>query len=98
MVASTGSGLEPVVSTPMPMTWAVEKPGLPDACCKRRHHAFFQAVEIVGRVLPRQMMVVFVEQNALVSAGIIDHGTAQFRARGAIDNQRPNRIRTVINT
>ena len=38
-------------------------------------------------MLPGEMMVVRVEENALGAAGIVDHRRAQLAAIGAVDNE-----------
>ena len=89
---STGIGLDPVVSTPMPTTFAASKPGLPLRGRERAVHALLEAEEVVARVLPRQMVVLGIEQDALPAAGIVDDATAEFRAVRATHDQRAHRV------
>ncbi len=60
--------------------------------------ALLQADDVIGGILPGEIVVVLVEQDALVPARVIEDRCAQFLARGAIDDEGPDRIGAVINT
>ena len=91
-------GLDPVVSTPMPMIWLGRKAGFGGGLGQRVANRFFQSEQVVGWIFAREMVVVFVEQDALETARIIDNGGSEFLTGGAIDDQGAHRIRAVVDT
>ena len=80
--ASTGIGVEPVVSTPMPITRLRARSRPPS---RRAASAAvtdpLEPGDVVGRVLPREVRVLRVEQDALVARRVVEHGACRARAR-----------------
>jgi len=55
-------------------------------------------MEIVARMLAREMVVPWIEQDALLSARVIHDAGSEFRAVGATHDERPHRIGAIINS
>ncbi len=47
---------------------------------------------MVARILPRDLMIVGVEQNALIAAGVVDDAAADLGAVRAADDERAHRV------
>jgi hypothetical protein len=74
------------------------KTGLLGRLGERSPDALLHAAQVIGRILAREMVIVAVEQHAVVAAGIVGHRTAQFGAGGAINDEGPHRVGAEINT
>ena len=65
---------------------------------QRVPNRLLQAFKIVGWILPRKIMIVWVEDYSLMTGWIIKNRSPQFLTVSAIDNQSTDRIRAIINT
>ena len=79
--ASSGSGVEPVVSTPMPMTLSRENPASLSAAVSAPL-TDAEPVEVVRRVLPREVRIL-VQQDAVVAARVVEDARADDAPVGA---------------
>ena len=95
--ASTGIGVEPVVSTPMPMTSRRENPGsFCSAAASAPPDRGREAVDVVGRVLPGEVRVLRVEQDAVVAGRVVEDGGADLPPVVAAHDEGPDRVRPVV--
>ena len=94
--ASTGSGVEPVVSTPMPITRSREKPGSRPRVGERAGHRGAQPLDVVGRILPRQVRLLRIEQHALLAARIVEDARADHPPVGGVDDDGADRVGPVV--
>ena len=56
-----------------------------------------EALDIVGRILPGEMRVFRIEQNAVFAVGIVEHATRHFGPVVQIDDQRPDAVCAIVN-
>ena len=63
------------MSTPMPITSAFENPGCLEASANVSATTFSRLEKIVARMLSREMVIGFIEENSEVSAWIVDDGS-----------------------
>ena len=89
-------GVEPVVSTPMPTTRSGRKLGSEAAAFTARADGSVEALDIVGRVLPRRVRILGIEENARLAAGIIIDVGGDFATIGDVDHQGTHAIGAVI--
>ena len=94
--ASTGSGVEPVVSTPTPTTSSTAKSGSRRAMATASSTDLEEAVDVVGGVLPGEIGVFRIEQDARLAARIGEDRGGDLAAVGRIDDQRPHAIGPII--
>jgi len=59
------------------------------------HHGC-EAVEVILRVLPRHMRVFGIEQDAHLTARVIEHGGADFSAVVEVNEEGAARVRAVV--
>jgi hypothetical protein len=63
---------------------------------ERALHAFLKTEEVVGRVLPGEVVVLRVEQDALLAGGIINDAGAKLHAVRAADDKGAHRVGAII--
>ena len=95
-LASTGNGVLPVVSTPMPMTWSGLKPftdffAVASACLM----VISAPVDVIRRMLPGEIRVAR-QDHALRAVRVVQTAVADFRAVGDVDDEGANRVRAVV--
>ena len=96
---STGIGLEPVVSTPIPTIPAAEKPRLLPAAATAPRTLSREGDEVVAGVLAGEVGVPRVQEDALLRP--LGYGAtkrAQLRAVPASDDERARRIGSKIDS
>ena len=71
-----GSGVDPVVSTPMPITRSRAERRVGVRLRQRAADRDAQPVDVVGGILPRQVRLLRIEQHALLAARIVEHARA----------------------
>ena len=84
-------GVDPDADDPIP-----GKSGFGCRLCERGANRFFQTEKIIGGILAGEMMIVFIEQHALIAARVVKYRCAKFLAGGAIDDQGASRIGAII--
>ena len=94
---STGIGLDPVVSTPIPDLAGGKSAG-PFRSRERAPDAFREGCEIIAWILAREMGVAGIEEDALSAALVVGDAGAQLRAILAADDERASRVRSKINS
>jgi len=95
---STGIGLDPVVSTPMPTTADAEKPLTFFAWARAPFTLFSKTEKVVAWMLAGEVVILGVEKDTLLAGGVVDDAGADLRAIGAAHEQRANRVCAVIDT
>ena len=96
--ASIGSGVEPVVSTPMPITRSREKPGAFAASRERRGDRMAERADVVGRILAREVRIRRMRQHAVVAAVILADAGADGRAVIARHHDRAAGVGSEVDT
>ena len=86
------------MSTPIPITWSRENPGVRAASRERRRDRVPERADVVGRVLARQVRIRRMRQDAVIAAVIVADAGADGRAVGARHDDRPRRVRPEIDT
>ena len=94
--ASTGSGVDPVVSAPMPITRSRANAGIPLGFCQRAANGDAQPLDVVRGILPRQVRLLRIEQDALLAARIVEDARADDAPVGGIDDDGANRVGPVV--
>ena len=93
---STGNGVLPVVSTPMPTTCSGLKPRtFFFASASARRIVSLRAFDVIGRMLPRQIGIAR-QNHAGLAVLVIPHRRRHFAPVGGIHNQRADGIGAVI--
>ena len=66
--------------------------------CSRQcpSHRRTQPPDVVGRILPRQVWVLRMQENPIVAAGVIENARANNPTVGGVDDYGANRVRTVV--
>ena len=95
-LSSTGIGLDPVESTPMPTTFERSKSSLRSASASAPWTLSLRPNKIVARMLARQQAVFRIKQNALRARRVIDHPTAVFRSVRTADDKGAHRVGSEI--
>ncbi len=65
---------------------------------KRAEYGSFQPEDIIAGMLPGDVMIVRIEQNTILAAGVSKDAGSEFTAAGDIDDDGAHRVRTVINS
>ena len=96
--ASTGNGVLPVVSTPMPMTCsALETLHGFLRRGERLLDGDLRAVDVIRGMLPGEVRVAR-QDHALRAVRVSPDGGGDFRAVGDVDDEGANRVRAVVQT
>ena len=91
-------GVDPVVSTPRPMTWPGEKPGRDVGLAQHAGDDGLRAVQVILRVLARDIRVALIQQDSGLAVRVREDAGRDLLPGLDVDQQAPDGVRPVIQT